>query len=237
VTPRERTLQSLEIHRNSLAGQAYAKLREAIVTGMLRPGERLVERQLGLQMGASRTPLREAMIRLVHEGMLTALPSGGHVVSSIDEHEARDLYEIRIALEGYACRLAAERATAETIEELRSFARLEHKRLNPVNLRELEDLNNLFHRTLYASAGRPRMFDLIEIHREQALHYRIYEIYKPDEVVRGVRQHDEIIDAVERRDGDLAERLMRRHITQGAAIVLERRVAPATSASQEKPWD
>lgn len=231
MTQRKRTLRSLEIHRSSLADQAYAKLREAIVTGDLKPGERLVERQLGLQMGASRTPLREAMIRLVHEGMLTALPSGGLVVGSIDEHEARDLYDIRLALEGYTARLAAERATSETIEELRSFARLEHRRLDPVDLRELEDLNNLFHRTLYASAGRQRLFDLIEIHREQALHYRLYEIYTPDEVVRGVQQHDEIIDAVERGDGDLAERLMRQHISQGAAIVLERRVAPSSSAS------
>jgi DNA-binding GntR family transcriptional regulator len=234
MPPNERRLHSLELQRNSLADQAYAKLREAIVTGVLKPGERLVERQLGLRMGASRTPLREAMIKLVHEGMLTALPSGGHVVSSIDEDEARDLYEIRIALEGYAARLAAARASAETIEELRSFARLEHRRLDPIDLRGLEELNNLFHRTLYASTGRPRLFDLIESHREQALHYRIYDIYRPAEVVRGVRQHDEIIDAVEDRDGQLAEVLMRRHIEQGAAIVLERRVAPSSPTEEEK---
>jgi DNA-binding GntR family transcriptional regulator len=227
----ERRLASLEIHRTSLADQAYVKLREAIVTGLLKPGERLVERQLGLRMGASRTPLREAMIRLVHEGLLTPLPSGGHVVTSIDEREARGLYDIRIALEGYACRLAAERASAEAIDELRSFARLEHKRLDPVDLRQLEELNNLFHRTLYASAGSQRLFDVIEMHREQALHHRIYDIYKPEEVVRGVRQHDAMIDAVERRDGDLAERLMRQHIAQGAAIVLERRVAQPVTES------
>jgi DNA-binding GntR family transcriptional regulator len=232
VTRQERRLQSLELQRSSLADQAYTKLREAIVTGMLRPGERLVERQLGLRMGASRTPLREAMIRLVHEGMLTPLPSGGHVVSSIDRNEAIELYEVRLALEGYAARLAAERATPEEIDELRAFARLEHKRLDPIDRRELEDLNNLFHRRLYAAADRQRLFDVIEIHREQALHYRIYDIYVPEEVVRGVRQHDEIIDAVEHRDGDLAERLMREHITQGAAIVLERRVAPTTEEEQ-----
>lgn len=225
-----RELRSVELHRSSLADQAYAKLRNAIVTGALKPGERLVERQLGLRMGVSRTPLREAMIRLVHEGMLTSLPSGGLLVNSIDEHEARGLYDIRLGLEGYATRLAAERAGAETIEELRSIAALEHKRLEPVDLRALEELNNLFHRTLYATT-HSRMFDVIEMYREQALHHRIYDIYTPEEVVRGVRQHDEIIDAVEGGDGDLAERLMRCHISQGAAIVLERRVASSTRSS------
>jgi len=228
MPPEERHLSGLELQRSSLADQAYVKLREAVVTGRLAPGERLVERQLSLQMGASRTPLREAMIRLVHEGLLTSLPSGGMVVASIDEHEARELYDIRLGLEGYAARLAAERRSEAVIEELRSFAALEHRRLDPVDLRGLEELNNLFHRTLYASTGSRRLFDVIEMYREQALHYRIYDIYAHDEVVRGVRQHDELIDAVERRDGALAEQLMREHISQGAAIILERRVAKTT---------
>lgn len=224
----QRHLHDLELHRNSLADQAYVKLRQAIVAGVLPPGERLVERQLSLQMGASRTPLREAMIRLVHEGLLTSLPSGGMVVASIDEREARELYDIRLGLEGYAARLAAERRDDAAIEELRSFAALEHKRLDPVDLRGLEELNNLFHRALYACTGSRRLFDAIETYREQALHYRIYDIYAPHEVVRGVRQHDALIDAVEARDGALAECLMREHISQGAAIVLERRVAKTT---------
>jgi DNA-binding GntR family transcriptional regulator len=221
----EPRLKGLELSRSSLAGQAYVNLRQAVVTGVLRPGERLVERQLSLQMGASRTPLREAMIRLVHEGLLTSLPSGGMVVASIDEREARGLYDIRIGLEGYAARLAAERRGDDTIDELRSFAALEHKRLDPVDLRGLEELNNLFHRTVYGSTGSRRLFETIETYREQALHHHIYDIYAADEVVRGVRQHDALIDAIEQRDGALAERLMREHISQGAAIVLERRVA------------
>lgn len=224
MTQRARELRSVELQRSSLADQAYVKLRHAIVSGVLKPGERLVERQLGLRMGVSRTPLREAMIRLVHEGMLTSLPAGGLLVNSIDEHEARGLYDIRLGLEGYAARLSAERADAETISELRSIAAMEHKRLKPIDTRALEELNNLFHRTLYATT-HSRMFDVIEMYREQALHYRLYDIYTPDEVVRGVRQHDAIVDAVEARDGDRAEDLMRRHISQAAAIVLERRVA------------
>jgi DNA-binding GntR family transcriptional regulator len=226
-----RDLESLALQRNSLAEQAYVKLREAIVTGVLSPGERLVERQLGLLMGVSRTPLREAMIRLQHEGLLTLLPSGGVTVASINEREARELYAIRIGLEGYATRLAAQAADATAIAELRAIAKLEHRRLAPLDLRELEHLNNVFHRALYAASAMRRLAEVIEIYREQALHYRIYDIYRADEVRRGVAQHDELIDAVETRDGDLAERLMREHISLGAEIVLERRV----ERSEEHP--
>jgi DNA-binding GntR family transcriptional regulator len=218
----------LELERHSLSDQAYRKLRQAIVTGRLKPGERLVERQLSLQMRASRTPLREAMIRLEHEGLLTALSSGGLVVASVDEQEARELYAIRLGLEGYATRLAAEQGDRETARSLRRLARTQHDRLDPIDLRALEELNEQFHRSLYAASRLRRLADVIESYRAQAVHYRIYDIYTRDEVRRGVEQHDAIADAVERRDGDLAERLIREHILQGMHLVLERRIAKTT---------
>lgn len=219
-----RNLRRLELQRSSLAHQAYVKLREAIVTGVLKPGERLVERQLSVQMGASRTPLREAMIRLQNEGLLTLLPPGGFAVAAINEQEARELYAIRMGLEGYATRLAAAAADAAALDDLRRIARLEHERLDPLDRRALEELNNVFHKRLYAASGVQRLAEVIEIYREQALHYRIYDIYVPDEIRRAVAEHDEIIAAVQRHDGDLAERLMREHIRLGMEIVVERRV-------------
>jgi DNA-binding GntR family transcriptional regulator len=215
----------LELERHSLSDQAYRKLRQAIVTGRLKPGERLVERQISRHMRASRTPLREAMIRLEHEGLLTALSSGGLVVASVDEQEARELYAIRLGLEGYATRLAAEQGDLETVRTLRRLARDQHDRLDPIDLRALEELNEQFHRSLYAASGLRRLADVIESYRAQAVHYRIYDIYRREEVRRGVEQHDAIADAVERRDGDLAERLIREHILQGMHLVLERRIA------------
>jgi DNA-binding GntR family transcriptional regulator len=224
----------LELERRSLSEQAYTKLRHAIVTGRLKPGERLVERRLSLQMGASRTPLREAMIRLEHEGLLEPLPAQGLVVASIDEQEAQEIYAIRIGLEGYAARLAAEHAGSEAVARLREVARRQDAHLAPIELRPLEELNDVFHRTLYAASGMQRLADLIETFREQALHYRIYQLYTRAEVRRGVEQHHEIVDAVERRDGPLVESLVREHILQGMRIVLERRVVTRAVESREE---
>jgi DNA-binding GntR family transcriptional regulator len=217
---------AFELQRSSLADQAYTKLRQAIVTGLLGPGERLIERQLSVRMGASRTPLREAMIRLGHEGLLEALPSGGFVVPSLDEQEVRELYAIRTALEGYASRLAAERRGEDAIRELSEIVAREEDSLEPPpDLRLLEELNHLFHRTLYAASGMSRLADAIEGYRQQAVTHRIYDIYKHDEVRRGVSQHAELLEAVAARDAELAEALMRRHIEHGCAIVMERRIA------------
>lgn len=223
-----------ELQRSSLADQAYTKLRHAIVTGLLAPGERLTERELGVRMGASRTPLREAMIRLGHEGLLETLPSGGFIVASLDEGEVRELYAIRTALEGYAARLAAERGDEEAVRELRRIVVLEQNNLDPpLDLRLLEELNSLFHRALYAASGMNRMADAIEGYRQQAVTHRIYDIYTHDEVRRGVNQHAELLEAVAARDADLAEALMRNHISQGCAIVAERRVAGRKGMGQD----
>lgn len=211
------------IRRNPLADQAYVTLREAIVTGALSPGQRLVERRLSQEMGASRTPLREALIRLQHEGLLSSSPTGGLHVSSMNVREAAEIYAIRMALEGYAGRLAAERADSRLAAGLRAIVEEEYDLLAPIELRRLEELNNGFHRMLYSGSAMQRLADLIETYREHALHYRIYEVYEPHEVRRGIDQHEEILRAIEGGDGELAERLVRNHISTSAEIVLARR--------------
>jgi DNA-binding GntR family transcriptional regulator len=170
------------------------------------------------------------MIRLGQDGLLEGLPSGGFVVASLDEQEVRELYAVRIALEGYATRLAAECGDPAAINELRQIVSLEELTLAPpADLRLLEELNGRFHRTLYAASGMNRITDAIEGYRQQAVTHRIYDIYRPYEVRRGVSQHAELLRSVEARDSDLSETLMRRHIAQGCAIVLERRVAHGKS--------
>jgi DNA-binding GntR family transcriptional regulator len=222
-TPNEN--DPLQLERSSLSEQAYTKLRSIIVTGTLKPGERLVERQLAQRMGVSRTPLREAMIRLEHEGLLTALPAGGLIVTSLDEDEVRALYAIRIALEGYATRLAAERAPAERVAELNGIVEQQRTALSALDLSLLEELNWDFHMALYATGEVEALAQLIETYRQRAFSHRIYDIYEPDELRRGVDEHGEIVEAVRHHRGDRAESIMRRHIASGAAIVIQRRVA------------
>jgi DNA-binding GntR family transcriptional regulator len=222
----EPAASALRIDRGvTLADQAYTKLRNAVVTGTLKPGQRLVERDLGVRMGISRTPLREAIIRLVHERIIESLPSGGWAVTAVDEREARELYAIRMALEGYATRLAALRAGPEELGELQRIVDLQRRHLDPVDLTILENLNEVFHKTLYAVSAMARLIDLIEMYRTTVMNYRLYHVYQGDEIHRAVEGHAEIAGALERHDGDAADALIREHIARAREIILERRVA------------
>lgn len=222
----EETAGELRIDRGiTLADQAYSRLRSAIVTGVLKPGQRLVERDLGDRLGISRTPLREAIIRLVHEGIVESLPSGRWAVTAVDDREARELYAIRMALEGYATRLAAERASAEEVGELHRIVDLQRRHLDPLDESILENLNEVFHKTLYAMSSMRRLTDLIEMYRTTVMNYRLYHVYQEDEIHVAVDQHAEIASALDRRDADTAEVLLRDHIARAREIILARRVA------------
>jgi DNA-binding GntR family transcriptional regulator len=218
---------ALQLDRTSLSDQAYAKLRRIIVTGALKPGERLVERELAQRMGVSRTPLREAMIRLEHEGLVAALPSGGVVVATLNEEEVRALYAIRVALEGYAARLAAEKASAARVAELQALVESQREALASLDLPRLENLSDQFHIALYATTEMQPLTQLIENYRRRAVNHRIYDLYEPDEVRRGVDEHEQIVEAVCHHRGDRAEALIREHIAAGAAIVIQRRLGAA----------
>ena len=102
-----------------LREQAVGVLREAILDFRLRPGQRLVERELIEQTGVSRATIREALRQLTAEGLVTIIPQRGAVVVELTQKEARDLYELRATLEALVARLFAERATDEQVAQLR----------------------------------------------------------------------------------------------------------------------
>lgn len=207
-----------------LADQAYDRLRAAIVSGELAPGERLVERELSRRMGASRTPMREALIRLEHEGLLTARASGGLVVTELDESEVRELYAIRSVLEGYAAKLAAGSISDAAVKRLHAIVELENEKLDPLDKAALEELNDQFHKELYAASSMPRLTELINTLRQQSVNYRVYDIYTPAETAVLLSHHSAILDAVERNNPELADALIRDHLTMASEILTERRV-------------
>ena len=216
-----------------LADQAYAIVRDAIQIGELKPGMRLVERRLSEQLGISRTPLREAMIRLAQDGVLSAPAAGGMTVARVDRADAIEWYAIRKGLEGYAARLATERADSRLLASLRSIVRQQQTLLDPLDPRELDRLNNEFHVTLYAGTGMARLAAPIDSYRSRALHYFVYRVYTPGEARRGIDDHERIVDVMSRGDGDLVERLLREHIAHSERIVLERRVSRQRTPRKE----
>src|SRR3954452_24627330 len=153
------------------SGAAYDRVRADIVHGVLRPNQRLVEAELAEQLGVSRTPVREALQRLVLE-RLVRRERGGWVVHEHSPEEIEAIYEVRAALEGYAAFLAADRADEAQLAELDAIypsgeAALE---LGPD---EQVELNERFHDGVIAAAGNARLAELCRVNRQYYFNHRI----------------------------------------------------------------
>lgn len=204
---------------------AYRQLRELIVHGQLAPGTRLVEADLAERLGVSRTPVRSALHRLQQEGYVVAsnrMRQSRLAVAPLTKEDARELYWIVGHIEGLAARLAAEssfEARQKLLTTLRPFneqlrALAQAGRSVPNRIFEL-DMN--FHRTLVEAAAGPRLLALHAAIKPQTERYwRLYASAIIDELGLSVREHEDILQALERGDPDGAEQAVRLNWTNGA---------------------
>lgn len=202
-------------------------IRERVVSGDLVAGKRVAQDVLAAELNVSRTPVREAILRLQEEGFLEVIPYKGTVVREISPNLVEEVYSLRIPLEGIAARVGAPHLTDEHIEQLEHF---EHE------IEKLEDfisnpafvmLNREFHYTVYhASAWKElvRLIDPMFAHGQRlTLHYRT------DAPKARIQQdlkdeHGGILDACRRRDGPAAERAMRTHLISACGLLLARNI-------------
>jgi DNA-binding GntR family transcriptional regulator len=204
----------------SLATGAYNRLREAILTGKLRPNEQLVEAELADWLEVSRTPLRESLIRLASEGLVKSRRRAW-VVREYTAQEVTEIHEVRAALEGMAVFIAAERATDEQIEHIVAF----HSHQNREALEAspgayLVEYNDAFHEEIVAMAGNERLREFIRVNRDFFFTYRIANLYSEEEAHASLRGHDEIIEALRDRDGERGEGAARAHILEARDAII-----------------
>jgi DNA-binding GntR family transcriptional regulator len=208
--------------RSVLAGDgAYARMREAIVTGRYRPNERLVETDLAEHFSVSRTPIREALHQLAADGLVVAARHGW-TVREHDAAEVRQIYEVRMAMEGFAARLAAERGEPSALDRVAAVHQQYGAALVDASPAEQVRLNEEFHGTVVDACGNDRLRRLIARNREYYFDYKIARLYSREEMAGGVSEHAGLVEALAGRDGDAAERLTREHFRHGLAIILDR---------------
>jgi len=216
--------------RELVVPQVYAELRRAILRGKLRPGTRLVETRLADMLGVSRTPIREAVSKLEAEGLVVRQPSGGVVVGDT-EAELLEIYGIRMRLEGYAARLAAERATPEERTELERAFRDGAAVLESHSADERAQHNRRFHRLIAEASHSPRLQRLIGEYYDYLLSEEMAPFHDPDLTLRHHREHEEILEAVRARDGARAEASIQTHLDSILRtlrhVLAERRAAAA----------
>jgi DNA-binding GntR family transcriptional regulator len=206
--------------RQNLIGGLYERLRRAIVSGELRPNQRLVEVELAQRLQVSRTPVRETLQRLALDG-LVASHRRGWIVREHTPEEIEDIYECRRALEGYAARLAAERATPDEVDALEDV--LSRAEDDPRPPREwMAEVNEAFHTGVIDAAHNAMLAELCTRSRLYYFNNRIAALYTRDQAAESRRQHMALLNAIRERRADEAESIARTHITTALEVLLEK---------------
>ncbi len=196
-------------------------IRQAILDGRLPPGRRLKEEELAQELGISRTPVREALLMLQAEGLVDAAPNRGATVRSHSVEDMNDLYQLRAVLEGYAARRAATRLTDEAIAALReSCNRFDALLGDEADMRVLVRENLFFHQTILDGAGSARLATMVRQVIELPLVYRSYIWYSPEQQQISAHYHLQITRALETRDAERAEIVMKEHIFEARDLLL-----------------
>lgn len=197
------------------AHKAYQLVRKRIVNGSYPPSFRLTENEIADASGVSRTPVREALQRLQNEGFVRVTANQGAVVVDWNDSDVDDVFELRALLEPYGAGRAAERIDDEGIEKLRDLAQAQYresKDRKPGYTQRIGDLNSQFHKTLHEYADSPRLDMLMPMLIEAPLMMRTFAEYEKDELLRSASHHLEIVNALEAKDPDWAQAIMRSHI-------------------------
>jgi DNA-binding GntR family transcriptional regulator len=191
---------------------SYDALREAIVSGALSPGERLVEEDLAKQFGIGRTAVRTTLVRLEHDGLVNRQRHRGASVRRVSEGEAVEILEARAALESLAVRRAAARATRSEVRELRAILTQMRKLLVKGDLLAISERNATLHRRLLEISGHETAQRICGTLHSQMVRFQFRTILVPGRPERSLAEHGAIVEAVAQGDPDAAERAMRRHL-------------------------
>lgn len=198
--------------RSGAAGSAYAWLRDEILSGRLRPGHSLSEADVAQRLGVSRTPVREAIIRLQSEGLLVVRPQVGTSVAPIDVEAVADGQFVREAIECRTVALAARAPTAADLRALRALLRAEEKAAVRGDHRGFLTLDDRLHQHIAAMAGRPRAWRTIEAVKAQLDRVRFLSIEDPAWLATIHGQHEDIVERVIARDAEGAASAMSTHL-------------------------
>lgn len=215
MTKKELTLSMEEYQYMPLRDVVFHTLREAIMRGALKPGERLMEIKLANLLGVSRTPVREAIRMLEQEGLVIMMPRKGAQVAQITEKDLNDVLEVRMGLEELAVEFACQRITREQIEKLEKAAAEFRDQVNAAehqDITDLADADERFHELIYQATDNQRLVQLLNNLREQMYRYRI-EYLKDSQVWESlVEEHDAILQALKAGDSEMAYHYTEAHI-------------------------
>jgi DNA-binding GntR family transcriptional regulator len=199
----------------------FETIRNAIISGSLKPGERMMEVQMAERLGVSRTPIREAIRKLELEGLVIMLPRKGAFVADLSVKDLTEVLEIRATLEGLAAGLAVARINQEEIEELEVIALKFHKSLEGDDVEEQISLDTQFHEAIFKASRNERLIQLNSNLREQVRRFREIYLKKSHRATETIKEHYDLLEAISSRDVSKAEKLAKKHVETTESAILK----------------
>jgi DNA-binding GntR family transcriptional regulator len=221
----------------SIRADGYEELRQAIVSGELLPGERLLEEELSARLGLGRAAVRMALVRLEHDGLVERERHRGARVRRVTEDEAVEIIEARAALEGLAARHAATAADAAAVDGLREIV-AEMRRLRDAgDLIGLSNVNARLHTSILEASGHETAKRLSRTLSSQIVRYQYRTVLLPGRPDRSLAEHSAIVAAIAARDPDAAEAAMQHHLLRVADALRSHQAAEPGAAEARAAQD
>lgn len=216
-----------EVHKEStdkysLRGRVFNKLREDILAGKYSQNDELKETSIGLELGVSRTPVREALRQLELEGLVSIIPNKGAYVNGISEKDIHDIYIIRSYLEGLCARWACEYITQEQIDALEEVVYLSEFHIKKEHHEQIVELDNKFHQLIYEASGSKILDHILSDFHHYVQRIRKITLSSDLRAANSNKEHTAILEAIRQRDGEKAEVLAHEHIMSTIKNISER---------------
>jgi DNA-binding GntR family transcriptional regulator len=220
VSPQSLTQGSPEIgaHR-TLVDLAHATLRRRILDGSLAPGSRIDHEAEARRLDVSRMPIREALRRLENEGLVEIQSHRAAYVRPLSADDLEDLYVLRIALEGTAGRLGAERLDEQSLARMKALLPKMATIVEQGDRTAWLEADAAFHETLYAAARQRRLFSVVKGLRDEASRYRLVGLAQPRELTIGLQDHHAMVIDCEARNGAAVEQRIRSDLERWRAML------------------
>ena len=213
-------LRSINTQRRRLADDVYDQLVTAIMDREIGPDDRLVQEKLAAELDISRTPVREALLRLEKEGVLTIANSGGFRLAKITEEETLELYHARAAIEGQAARILAARNDAAELDALRQFI-TKAENLDQPTTRDYFIANRAIHRKFMETAGNRFLIEMFDMIWGRAMAFHLFAAIENADISQSLGNHIALVDAIATGDRSHALEHFTRHIQDGFDLQLD----------------
>ncbi len=205
---------------HSLTVKVFEEIEQAILSGVYSVGDQLVESKISLELGVSRTPVREALKQLELDGLVKTIPNRGTFVVGISTQDIIDIYTIRIAVEGISSQWAAERITDAQIKELETIVELQEFYSSKGDVLQLLQLDSKFHEIIYDISGSRILKHTLASFHNHLKRARESSLLSAGRTIEAVKEHRAIFEAIASKNSSKAKELTETHIMNARNNIL-----------------